>query len=655
MIILNRYENGSEGGFKYDCAIGGVPFLMDLNADNPLVRKTSPYRKEQVDNSAEAGEQSLQGWWIRSQSSFHRGAGIKMFDTAKDEELSNRYNDSHGVDVMENLGQMRLLHKATNVNATYMSSSYVDAVSYSLDTGAEGILYAHGGELRKTGISDGANFDTEINWGGNNAPIWDLTSNGEYYFVLSSGGIYAGAFPASNATKMYNVTTTLNPNTGVMSPRSGVLAWVKDRLIAGIGNKLYELTMKTSATALPDPLSKGPVSLDGWRWTAISEGPGAIFVAGYSGNTSALYKIVLDEDDTLSDPIQVAPMPYGEIITSMMIYTGNILVIGTNKGIRIGTIQSDNSVNLYSLTLKTDATVYSIFASENYVYAGGANSDGKVGMYRINLGDVTDSETGTFAYQKYLFANDATFGGTRDIMSIVPIGLTGDRLAFAVRGAGLYRERSIELVDQGWLTTGKTRMDTLEKKIFQYATVYNESNGYTDGGHIEVYWFDEYNNISQDPLIAFSGGTVQESNFYATDAEPHISTAFKFVLKPNSTKTISPTFNSYQLKATPSGVKQRLIELPLNLNRKQSKAGGSKLQIRKTFDIIKQIEFMEEKAAVVIYQDFVHNEERFVLIEQVQYSQSYIGDYEKNQISPDGRLYVQIRTVDNNLLALNPN
>jgi len=83
----------------YDVAIGGLPFFYGISNERPYIRQTAPYKKEQFDNSKEPGEQTLEGWWIRSQSSFHRGAGIKFYDPSAGEEVDYRFSDSEGVNV----------------------------------------------------------------------------------------------------------------------------------------------------------------------------------------------------------------------------------------------------------------------------------------------------------------------------------------------------------------------------------------------------------------------------------------------------------------------------------------------------------------------------------------------------------------------------
>ncbi len=94
----------------YDVAIGGLPFFYGISNERPYIRQTAPYKKEQFDNSKEPGEQTLEGWWIRSQSSFHRGAGIKFYDPSAGEEVDYRFSDSEGVNVWTK-GEVTLLHR----------------------------------------------------------------------------------------------------------------------------------------------------------------------------------------------------------------------------------------------------------------------------------------------------------------------------------------------------------------------------------------------------------------------------------------------------------------------------------------------------------------------------------------------------------------
>jgi len=98
---------------SYDVAVGGLPFIYAINDSRPYVRQTAPFRKDQFDNGTEPGEQSLTGWWIRSQMSFHSGSGIKFFDPATTDENGHyRFADSKGIDVWTK-GEATLLKAVT--------------------------------------------------------------------------------------------------------------------------------------------------------------------------------------------------------------------------------------------------------------------------------------------------------------------------------------------------------------------------------------------------------------------------------------------------------------------------------------------------------------------------------------------------------------
>ena len=101
----------------YDVAVGGLPFFLAPTDQNPYQRETAPYRKDQFDSASEPGEQSLTGWWIRSQSSFHVGNGIKFYDPSSGEATKYRFADSQGVDVWTK-GEVKLLKDVTNVHVT---------------------------------------------------------------------------------------------------------------------------------------------------------------------------------------------------------------------------------------------------------------------------------------------------------------------------------------------------------------------------------------------------------------------------------------------------------------------------------------------------------------------------------------------------------
>lgn len=115
--ILSSSSVWQNSGESYDVALGGQPFLYAINDARPYIRQTAPYRKEQFDNNQEPGEQSLTGWWLRSQSSFHNGTGIRFYDPSAGEVVAHRFTDSKGVDVWTK-GQVTLLKDVENIHPT---------------------------------------------------------------------------------------------------------------------------------------------------------------------------------------------------------------------------------------------------------------------------------------------------------------------------------------------------------------------------------------------------------------------------------------------------------------------------------------------------------------------------------------------------------
>ena len=101
----------------YDVAFGGLPFFLNTSDENAYRRVTAQYRKQQIDMSREPGEQTITGWWLRSQSTFHLGQGVKFFEPAQDESLRYQYTYSKGLDVWTK-GQATLLKDVDNYHYT---------------------------------------------------------------------------------------------------------------------------------------------------------------------------------------------------------------------------------------------------------------------------------------------------------------------------------------------------------------------------------------------------------------------------------------------------------------------------------------------------------------------------------------------------------
>ena len=237
--VGNTFVNTSN---TYDCAIGGLPFFFAVNDKYPYKRETAQYRKQQIDQQKEPGEQTLTGWWLRSQSSFHYGAGIRYEEPVEGDTVNLRFNKSAGVEVF-NLGRVDLL---PDTELLYSSSSNGLIVKGGNDGTNDFALIADGTTLTKK-VQGGSNIT--VTWGGSTT-ILDIAVDGSNYYVATATNIYKGPLTLSTSgTSIFTIPTT---NTGSVTKVK--LNWVKQRLIAGINNYLFEIvpivSFNVSATIL---------------------------------------------------------------------------------------------------------------------------------------------------------------------------------------------------------------------------------------------------------------------------------------------------------------------------------------------------------------------------------------------------------------------
>ena len=198
---------------------------------------------------------------------------------------------------------------------------------------------------------------------------------------------------------------------------------LKDRIVMCLNNKIYEVS--PSASSLPTPLYTH-ADADIVYTSVTASGP-AIYISGYSGIQSFIYKFTLNTSGvmpTLTTAITAAEMPVGEIIHKIYYYLGYML-IGTSKGIRAAVVSDqDGSINYGPLIVETTQPCYDFAARDKYVWCA-TSVDGAPGVIRIDLGN--EIETLRFAY-----ANDLYVSGTSGYKTTT-CAFAGDtsRLVFA--------------------------------------------------------------------------------------------------------------------------------------------------------------------------------------------------------------------------------
>lgn len=617
-------------GSEYDVAIAGIPFLVAVNDAHPYERATAPFRKPQFDSQRDPGEQSLTGWWLRSQSSFHTGTGIKFYDPLANPYsttiASNSYRiaDSLGVDIWTP-GQVSLLKDTANMSGVttgvYKIISIVDGSTNKILgwTPADTTIKSY------TAAGTSATYTSVVTAGLDTATL-AIATDGAHLFVADNDHIYTGeiATPTTGYTQFYNTGS-----------EKIVLAWVKQRLVGCIGASVYELTGARGAShTLPTPVYTHPNS--DWNWTSISESGSAIYAAGYLGGNSAIYKFTLDNTTgsmpTLTSGIIAAQMPVGEVIYKIESYLGYLL-IGTNKGIRVASISDGTgSITYGPLTIEAANAGLDFAFRDTYVWATGS-INGYVGLYRINLAE--EIETLRFAYATDAYSTTITgYATTVDF-----VGNT-DQIAFTTSGSnGILIQSTTDLVNNGYIKTGLIRYNTLELKNFKRIHAQGDFNY----GSLSLQTVDTDGNIYDVTSYDLAIGNPEATITQPIGAQDAI--ALRFVIYRDATDiTKASVFKGYQLKAVPASPRQRIIKIPLMcFDTETDKYNGTLGYEDRARERLQALEAAEATGDVLTWQDFRTGEIQQCLIEEV----SFIGTTppDKRLTGFGGIINLTIRTV----------
>ena len=613
----------------YDVAIGGLPFIYAINDARPYVRETAPFRKDQFDNGQEPGEQSLTGWWIRSQSSFHTGTGIKFFDPATaDANGRFRFTDSRNIDIWTK-GQATLLKETANMSGvTTGVYKLISGVSTTTDVV---VGYIPGSTTIKSLQADGTVVTTYAPTNLGNILDGTVVTDGTRLFIADNDHIYVGPLnAAATGWTEYYVTGT-----------RATLAWVKQRLVGAVTNSIYELTGATgSALPLPTPLYTHPNTA--WTWTSISEGGTAIYAAGYAGGNSAIYKFTLTTATgslpTLTSAITAAQLPIGEYVNKIEYYLG-YLMIGTNKGVRAAIIsEQDGSINYGPLIIEESNGVYDFAFRDKFVWVTGSIG-GYAGLYRIDLG--TELEPLRFAY-----ATDAFLDGVTGYATSVDFVGNTNQIAFTTSGSngiaiqsGEYTGTTGALASTGYLTTGYIRYGTLEPKNFK--RLFGRGD-FTFGSMVlETVDRDgvEYDHITYDSSIT----PIEVTTSSPPNAQEYV--AYKFILARDIvTTSLGPTFKGYQAKATIATPRRRVIQFPVYCFDVETDRFNTVVGYEgRAFERIQALEDVEELGDVLTWQDLGTGESRQAVIEKVTFTRMTPPD--KRFDGFGGVLIITIRTV----------
>lgn len=647
-VLSNPVGNVSYSlnGESYDISINGYPFFLATGDNTPYRRQTAQYRKQQIDQSSEPGEQSITGWWVRAQSSFHKGNGIKFYDPSAGEVVAHRFADSKGVDIWTK-GQVTLLnscasgHYTTGVIPT--SGTYTGKASQTIRSikwgTTNGVLMRDDYDVDKLASDGTLTHFIDYTASAGVYPVYAICDDGTYaYWVTNktSGATTKLTMfkkPLSGSAASTADEVQMFQDTAIIS--NATMEYTKERIILCADNKVYEIP--TSATSLPSPIYTHPSTSQ--VYTSITASGPAIYLSGYNGIQSTISKFTLSSSGTLptlTSSVTAAELPTGEMVHKIFYYLGYML-IGTSRGIRAATVSDqDGSIAYGPLIVETTQPCYDFAARDKYIWCA-TGVAGEPGTIRIDLG--SEIETLRFAY-----ANDLYYPGvTGHATTGVAFAGNSSTLMYCTANDGsnngyVYNQTT-SLMATGSLITGAIRYSTLESKVFKTlkARINNINGGLT---------IESIDTTNQSYVIGnFAEGdfTPEVGISYPVGAQEYMS--FRFTLKRLSTDaTRGPVFSGYQLKSLPAIPRQRLITYPVSMFDRELDSFGVEVGHEgSAYDRLRELEEVENSGDTIKIDDFRTGESYLGIIEEIQFMNTTPSD--KRYSGFGGILNVTVRTI----------
>lgn len=558
-------------GVQYDHSVAGVPFLSAASDERPLERALAEVQKQQVDQGADPGEQSLSLWWSRSQSDWSGGSGSEYMEPVSDELKMRSSWTSIGVNPWVP-GKLSLLR-------SHAEQGSLTGVAYGT------LVYGAGGSPKYTsdtltGYVIG--YGTLGVMGG-----WKIVPASDRYSVTKTaltglggtissrptacvGGGYVWVV-SDDLTSCYSLAfgnTAFAANITSMSSNPKGVWFAKSRMILADGANLYALaastgsggsvTLASLSSSLITPATAPDSSM---RWVGAVDAPDAILVAGNSDSSGGTIQRITVSDaggiTALTGLTTVAELPAGEEFLGISSYLGTYLVMLTTLGVRIGLIGGNGTIQYGPLSYEGKVTGNSVGKYDSFVWVGVPDvGNGKAGLIRFDLSQVDDS--GRAPYATDVYSADPNVNSTAAVHGIWPMSqdliyfLSQDDVASA--SMKLMGPTS-SLVSSGEVTSGWIRFGTLEDKNFSYITVQGQSPYY---GSVTVYTVDK-EEVEQSVATLSTGSSYSEKLSLNLPRQSRVRV--KLTLAPTGAN--SPVVDGWQLRALPALQRQELVRLPL--------------------------------------------------------------------------------------------
>lgn len=388
---------------KFDVALNGHTYLVDDKQFGEFRHVSIPLLRQQADQSTSPSEASINpdDLWRRAQETWHHGAGQDYRDRSEEADPA-KFRSSKGINPwtrytleLHNDTDQKISSANTNLNLK--------------PAGAR--LYLIDGSALK--------YTTDITVG---SPTWTTVTGGSpsTFTSLTSDGFTTYA---TDGADVYSTTTSISTKSVYNTLDCTVLGYCKGRLMAAGTNNIYNIT----SGSVPSALFTHPNT--DFRWVGFTEGKAAIYGAGFSGDKSLIYRILLKPDATgLDPPIVAGELPDGEIIRCIGSYLG-LVVLGTDLGWRFAIPSADGSLDIGGLVSTNPVRCFE--GQDSFIWYGWTNYDSSsTGLGRMDLRVINEPQTPAYA-------SDLMASGQGNVLSVVTFQ---NIRVFTVSGSGVWAQ-----------------------------------------------------------------------------------------------------------------------------------------------------------------------------------------------------------------------
>lgn len=533
------------------CTLGERKYAVDTEGINWATMRPT---RQGVDQGAGAGEASLSNEvvWRRVRDNWVGGAGQEYADLTDEEDPSSdlRFHTSVNADPWTRraltvgrprkqfravTGTPRILSGQANSSGAFWVVDGANVAVYDADplTGATAQL---GGDLALAGgvPLDAATFGDE--------DLYVVNGDGSFGRVSYAGG---GVTHAALGTEI-----------GDMIAAAGT------RLLAANGAELFELSNAGVKLTIYTHWSTS------FRWGGAVAANNAIYAWGTVGGTGQIFQLpISDATGAVDPPIPAATLPVGEYVTELIVHVG-AMVIGTNLGVRLASIEADGSIT-FGPVIDDLGKVHQLAAAGQYVYAASATAPH---VWRLDPARFTDVLVPAFATESNELLDGSTVGALgvasvvrtawgSDVATPVVGVVSATEASFYTRVSdGVARVSSQAEVDLGWFTFGIGELLSLDSVTVEVDPV-------TDGSQLVVRIFVD--TPDEDAVIQgetdFADGT-SELTVAASDDVRARRFRIRLVLGTDQALGTAPVVREVVLRAAPAPHLSDEMVIPVMLN-----------------------------------------------------------------------------------------